>query len=52
MPPRAPIPYIDLPGMEMYTYVMGGDAEAYAQDGEFNGFDLTEYFKAKQRRPG
>ena len=30
---------------------MGGDAEKWAADGEFNGFSLTEYFKAKKRRP-
>lgn len=48
---EGPSPYIDLPGMQMYTYLMGGEAEAYAKDGEFNGFDLTEYFKAKKVSP-
>ena len=48
---EGPNPYIDLPGMHMYTYLMGGDAEAYTKDGEFNSFDLTEYFKARKVRP-
>jgi len=42
-----PSPYRELPRMEMFTYEIGADAAAYAQDGEFNGFNLTEYFKAK-----
>lgn len=45
-------PYLDLPGMQMYSYQMGDAAEAYAKDGEFSGFDLTEYFKAKKVNPG
>ncbi len=51
-PADGPNPYIDLPGMKMYTYVMGDAAKTYAQDGEFNAFDLTEYFKAKRATPG
>ena len=43
-----PNPYIDLPRMEMYSYDMGGDAEGWAADGEFNGFSLSEYFKAER----
>ena len=38
--------YADLPGMKMFAYKMGDGAEAWADDGEFNGFSLTEYFKA------
>ena len=41
-----PNPYIDLPGMEMYAYEMGEEAAEWAEDGEFNGFSLSEYFKA------
>jgi len=41
-----PNPYIDLPGMSMYAYEMGTSATAWADDGEFNGFNLSEYFKA------
>lgn len=44
-------PYLALPGMEMFTYEMGKDAVAYAEDGEFNGFSLTEFFKAKKVNP-
>jgi len=40
-------PYRELPRMEMFTYELGADATAYAEDGEFNGFILTEYFKAE-----
>lgn len=43
-----PNPYIDLPKMEIYSYDIGTDAEAWAEDGEFNGFSLNEYFKAKK----
>ncbi len=44
-------PYIDLPGMEMYAYEMGAGASTWAEDGEFNGFSLTEYFKAQRSDP-
>lgn len=49
---RGPNPYLPLPRMEMYTYEVGADAAAYAEDGEFNGFSLTELFKAKKVSPG
>ncbi|MGM7696800.1 DEAD/DEAH box helicase family protein [Microbacterium sp. A84] len=45
-------PYIDLPRMEMYTYKMSVDAEAEADEGEFNGFSLNEYFRAKKLDDG
>lgn len=41
-------PYVELPRMEMFSYEMGKDAAGYAEDGEFNGFSLTEHFKAKK----
>lgn len=50
-PDRGPNPYVDLPGMRMYTYEMGADAGVYANDGEFNGFSLTEFFKASKADP-
>lgn len=43
-----PNPYRELPRMEMYSYRMGAVAEAWADDGEFNGFSLSEYFKASR----
>ncbi|MGE3659552.1 MAG: GIY-YIG nuclease family protein [Mycolicibacterium sp.] len=43
-----PNPYIDLPGMQIFSYDIGGDAEKWAADGEFDGFSLNEYFKAKK----
>jgi hypothetical protein len=43
-----PNPYRELPRMEMYTYELAPDAVAYAEDGEFSGFSLSEYFKAKK----
>lgn len=43
-----PNPYRELPRMEMYTYELAPDAIAYADDGEFSGFSLSEYFKAKK----
>jgi hypothetical protein len=43
-----PNPYAELPRMEMYTYSMGDAAGAWADDGEFNGFDLNTYFKARK----
>lgn len=45
---EGPNPYIDLPGMEMYCYRIGEEAADWAGDGEFNGFSLSEYFKAKR----
>lgn len=43
-----PNPYIALPRMEMFSYEMGQDAAEWAEDGEFNGFSLTEFFKTKK----
>ncbi len=48
---QGPNPYLALPGMEMFTYEMSKDAVAWAEDGEFNGFSLTEFFKAKKVSP-
>lgn len=45
---EGPNPYIDLPGMQMYCYRIGEEAADWAGDGEFNGFSLNEYFKAKK----
>lgn len=39
-------PYRELPRMEVFAYEMGDAPSAYAADGEFNAFSLTEYFKA------
>jgi hypothetical protein len=50
-PARGPNPYIDLPGMQIYSYQMGDQAEEWAADGEFNSFNLTEYFRAKKVNP-
>lgn len=50
-PTQGPNPYVDLPGMQMFSYQMGDQAEKWAADGEFNGFNLTEYFKAKKVNP-
>ncbi|WP_238328801.1 GIY-YIG nuclease family protein [Mycobacterium avium] len=46
-----PNPYIDLPGMQIFSYDIGGDAEKWAADEEFDGFSLNEYFKAKKLNP-
>jgi len=43
-----PNPYITLPQMQMYSYDMGKSAEDYVEDGEFNGFSLNEFFKARK----
>ena len=43
-----PNPYLELPGMEMYAYEIAPGAAGWAEDGEFSGFSLTEYFKAKR----
>ncbi len=48
---EGPNPYLALPRMEMFTYEMGKEAVAYAEDGEFNGFSLTEFFRAKKVNP-
>lgn len=47
-----PNPYRDLPQMQMYTYRMDAEAEEWAQDGEFDGFNLNAYFKAQRRDDG
>lgn len=47
-PSDGPNPYDELPRMEMFTYAMGAGAEEFADDGEFAGFDLNTYFKAKK----
>ena len=47
-----PNPYAALPQMLMFTYEMGKSATDYAEDGEFNGFSLTEFFKAERLAPG
>src|SRR3546814_6014122 len=43
---NGPNPYRELPRMELYAYRMGEQAEAWADDGEFDGFSLNTYFKA------
>lgn len=43
--------YADLPRMEMYAYEMGPDAQAWAQDGEFNAFSLSVFFRARKVNP-
>jgi len=40
-------PYSELPQMQMYTYTMGDAADGWAGDGEFDGFNLNTYFKAR-----
>ena len=39
-------PYLELPKMEMYAYEIAPGAANWAEDGEFSGFSLTDYFKA------
>ena len=39
-------PYVELPKMEMYAYEIAPGAAGWAEEGEFSGFSLTEYFKA------
>lgn len=41
-------PYLELPRMEMYTYKLAPGAISYAEDGEFDGFSLSEYFRAEE----
>lgn len=45
-------PYVTLPQMQMYSYDMGREAANYAEDGEFSGFSLNEFFKAKKADGG
>ena len=49
---KGPNPYAELPQMRMYTYAMGTPAAEWAGDGEFDGFDLNTYFKAKKVEDG
>ncbi len=44
---KAPNPYAELPRMEMYAYEMSQEAAVWAAGGEFSGFSLNEFFKAK-----
>jgi hypothetical protein len=37
--------------MEMNSYQLGPDATAYAEDNEFVGFTLSDYFKARTVDP-
>ena len=48
---NGPNPYRELPRMELFAYRMGEQAEAWAEDGEFNGFSLNAYFKASKSSP-
>jgi hypothetical protein len=41
-------PYRELPRMEMYAYELASEAVAYAEEGEFSSFSLSEYFKAEK----
>lgn len=45
-------PYTTLPQMQMYSYDIGKNAESYAEDGEFSGFSLNEFFKATKTDNG
>lgn len=47
-----PNPYITLPQIQMYSYDMGKGAQDFAEDGEFNGFSLNEFFKASKQDDG
>jgi hypothetical protein len=39
-------PYLGLPKMEMYAYEIAPGAANWAEDGEFMGFSLADYFKS------
>jgi hypothetical protein len=41
-------PYQALPRMTMYAYELAPEATAYAEEGEFSRFSLSEYFKAER----
>ena len=45
---RGTNPYLALPRMEIFAYRIGEQAEAWVEDGEFNGFSLNTYFKASK----
>jgi hypothetical protein len=47
-----PNPYADLPGMEMFCYEIGKNAQGWIDDGEVNRFSLSEYFKARMAAAG
>jgi hypothetical protein len=46
--PAVANPYTALPQMSMFTYSLGDVAGAIAEEGEFNEFDLSRFFKAKK----
>ncbi|HEU5142384.1 MAG TPA: GIY-YIG nuclease family protein [Solirubrobacterales bacterium] len=45
-------PYLELPEMKMYAYAIAPGASSWAEDGEFSGFSLSEYFKAVRKGTG
>ena len=47
-PKQGQNPYLELPKMEMYAYEIAPGAANWAEDGEFTGFSLTDYFKAER----
>ncbi|MDP3951157.1 GIY-YIG nuclease family protein [Microbacterium sp.] len=47
-PGPAENPYVDLPGIEMFMYRISQSAEAVADEGEFDGFNLNEFFRASR----
>jgi len=49
---KRPSPYLELPRMEMYAYEIAPAASGWAEDGEFSGFSLSEYFKATRQTAG
>ncbi|MEZ5059896.1 MAG: hypothetical protein R2700_00005, partial [Solirubrobacterales bacterium] len=49
---KGPNPYLELPRMEMFAYEIAPGAVDWAQDGEFAGFNLTDYFKASKTGTG
>ncbi|HET7054214.1 MAG TPA: GIY-YIG nuclease family protein [Solirubrobacterales bacterium] len=51
-PSRGQNPYLELPGMEMYAYEIAPGAAGWAEEGEFAGFSLSQYFKATRRGSG
>ena len=47
-PKKGQNPYLELPRMEMFAYEIAPGAAGWAQDGEFSGFSLSDYFKANR----
>ncbi len=47
---KGPNPYAVLPKMVMMTYKLPEDIQAIAEGGEFDEFDLNEFFKAERDR--